>query len=455
MLKNEIYLDNNATTMMPKSVINEMEKWFNKTNPSGDDISSKKSNEMINMFKYKIAKLGEFKLAVCDNVNTSNDEADAEDNEYFVIITSCASESNATIIKSLSDSYGLKTGEKPHIITSAYEHKSIDEAVNLLLEQNKIELTKLKPVHGFITPESVKRAIKSNTCLISIIHGNNETGAINDIAAIGRVAREACIPLHSDTVQTYGKYVIKPNEFDLDAMSVSAHKWYGSPGLGLLIIRRKLVDAYEMCSLIPGSQNSGLRGGTYNLPAIGAASAAFDYNFGITKTMLKLPGKFTTNRKEKNKNLLILKKYMIKMLKSKCPYQTLDEHRLKNIIKPVKLIQITPDDSNSLPNTLFIAIEFHKKTIDGKLTKVAVCNKKIKEYLGSFGIIIGTGSACNSTSRNSSHVLDAILLDPDENNLTKSVIRISLSDITSKKQIDIFVDTFIKILTYIYDKKLS
>lgn len=394
-METSVYLDNNASTIIPNEVKKEIVEWINCGNPSTLYGKSDECKQLMKNLRNYIARKCGFSLK-----------------KYCILFTSCASESNNTIIRSVCDSYAAKTNKFPHVVTSQIEHKSILECLENMEKLNLAEVTYVKPYNGVIRPIDVKDALQDNTCLISIMHGNNETGAMNNIKSIGLMAKQKGIPFHVDAVQTFGKYCFNPTELNVDAYSVSLHKLHGPLGIGLLIISKDLVDVYELCPIIAGAQNDHLRGGTENMPAIAGAFTALKYNF--------------EKREEKNDHILMLKKYLISELKKYIPYELLSEYPNDELVR-IKIVQISPN-RNCMCNTLLISVLDRQDDL---------CNKKICEELSKRNICIGTGSACNSnSSRNVSHVLDAMDI-PDE--LTKGVIRISLSHMNTKDDIDKFV----------------
>jgi cysteine desulfurase len=256
------YLDANGTTLMSEKTIGVINRWFNRGNPSSIYSSASESQKLMNSFRSFIAK-----------------ECEIDQNEWEILFTSGASESNSHILTSAARSYAMKTGNMPHIISTAIEHKSIIKCCELLERDQLATLTIVKPmINGLIDPESIAREIRSNTCIITCMSANNETGAINNIQRIGELAHAQNIPFHTDAVQIFGKSIIKPIIHNVDALSISMHKINGPLGCGLLIISKLLVEGYELSPHICGTQNSGLRGGTENLPAIAGSFAAFKFN---------------------------------------------------------------------------------------------------------------------------------------------------------------------------------
>lgn len=396
------YLDANATTFMPDIVIKSMLKWTNKGNPSATYKSAKDSKDLINNFS---------NLIMSDN-NLSN---------FTLLFTSGASESNSHILISSVRSFLTKTGHLPHIIISSVEHKSIlkcceDLRIDKLCQYSIVNVQLSGSDYGMVDPNELERLIKPNTCLISIMTANNETGIINNIPLLASISHKHKIPFHTDCTQSFGKFGLYNG---VDAMSLSFHKIYGPPGLGCLLIRNTFIDGYNLKALISGTQNKELRGGTENMPAIGAAYAAYRYT--------------NLYRDKKNKYLMDLKNMFMYLINSSisCFYieDFITEKNQKN-----KIFWIANKDENKmLPNTILLAVY-----------KSNFCNIRMKHELEKNNIIISIGSACNTSSNNASSVIQSLNI-PIE--LQPGVLRISLSDTTTKENITTFVSLFIKLLS--------
>lgn len=420
-----IYFDNNATTIMPQEVINQMVAWCNKGNPSASYYSATKSREMMDEFREYMANIGKF--TVCKSDAFSDKIADCM---YNIIFTSGASESNCMVISSVIKSWTTCTPRRPHIVTSSIEHKSILDMIGDYVTSGKLTVTYVVPTNsGHILPEDVSDAITQDTCLVSIMHANNETGAINDIKTIGDLAHKKGVPFHTDVVQTYGKFPMRPIDMNVDACSISFHKFGGPPGIGALIIKQKLIWGYSLSPMIYGTQNYGLRGGTENLPGIGAAYAA-------TKIM-------NNNREEKNNKMAALKTKLISSIRTNITTITYIEY-IKLIKPPAKTYIVLISDNNAgyLPNTILLSVVSHD---------VIVCNAKIKLALEKQGIIISVGSACNTASSKASHVLYAMNAD---DRIKRGALRISLSENNNAAQVDSFVTKFMNVIAaHISQKK--
>lgn len=403
-----IYLDNNANSLMPHRVINEITRWFNTGNPLGFS---------------KFAEYGRKKINSLKSIAAINPD------KYETIINSGASESNAHILQLFIHSYKL-----PHFIVSSIEHKSILECCYEYEKSGQIELSIIPidvagPFYGMVDPHSVSAAIRKNTVLISIMGANNETGIINPILDIGKIASSRNIHFHSDLTQLFPKINLAkfdPEHFGLSSWSISFHKLGGPIGVGALIISRdeikKLKDMNENLSIIFGTQNNGLRGGTENLPLIAGAYESLILS--------------QENRDAKNSYLNFLRREFIEELAKYMDVSTITEYlRLRNRKRFRGIILITPINEKSIPNTILFAF-----CSDKNIKNSDVCKELRKK-----GIIIGVGSACNNAIKKSSasHVINAIDLPK---NLHESVIRISFPDSISVKNVNIAAQEIAKYL---------
>jgi cysteine desulfurase len=405
-----IYFDNNATTMINTQAKKTHSDWLGCYNASSDSKIARPAKQQLEKAKDAI-------LAHC-GVSTAS---------HTVLFTSGATESNCLIIKSCVKSYKRKLIErgsdlKPHVITSALEHHSVIECLHDLETCGDIDITYIEPtIYGNILPSDVHTAIRPNTCLITIMFANNEIPVINNLSEIGAIAHEKHIPVHSDCVQIFGKYKINMNTHNLDALSASAHKFYGPKGVGILIINNKLIEGYGLTAEIHGSQQYGLRGGTENIAGISSMMVALKLTFN--------------KRQEKNKKLYKLREYMLNALSNIFPFGEYLKYLYGKDIKiPMELVSLGPPDKQKgfiLPNTILLAIV--------KNTGKPFCNVELKKTLDCKNIVVSIGSACLTGSKSASHVLNAIGAPPV---IKRGVIRISFSDSNTIDEINKFCKIF-------------
>lgn len=388
------YLNNNATTATPEVVKNEIHKWLGCGNASVDP----KSKKLLEDAKKYIAKHCHISL-----------------NDYEVIFTSCASESNSTIINSVK---GLK---RKNIITTEIEHNSILKSCSHL----DVEVKYVKPnKYGLVSVESIEKLINKNTVLISIMYVNNEVGSINPIADIGLLAKKHNIPFHCDAVQMFGKCRLNIPKLNVDAISMSFHKLYGPPGIGLLVMKKSFSHRRNVnfSPLIAGSQNNDLRGGTENIPYIAGSIAAMKWNFN--------------RRKEKNQYICKLIETIMNHLDKKYKFVNYAEFS-KSMLKEHEVIIVYYgyyNKSSQSCNTLLLSIATDRKKM---------CNMKMKKYLEENKVIVGIGSACNAKSKKASHVLYSLNAPPV---LRRGTLRVSLGDYNTAKDVQRFCQVYDKMI---------
>lgn len=301
-----------------------------------------------------------------------------------------------------ADNWAIKmTAEKfsdkgKHIITSAIEHHAVLHTCEYL-EKKGFEVTYVGvDEDGIIKLDELEKAIRPDTILISVMAANNEIGTIQPFANIGEIAKKHGIPFHTDAVQAFGHCSIDVEKDNIDMLSASAHKLNGPKGIGFLYVKKGL----RLPNLIHGGQQEqGRRAGTENVPGIVGFGAA------VTEAMAAMD-KRTAYEKE-------LRDYMIERILGEIPYCRLNGHREKR-----------------LPNNVNVSIRF----IEGE---------SLLMMLDMKGICASSGSACTSGSLDPSHVLLAIGL-PHE--IAHGSLRMSLSDETTKEDIDYTVDALKKIV---------
>ncbi len=286
-----IYLDYASLTPIDPKVTSEMKKYstFAFANPSSlykEGVNAKNA-------------LAEGRQKVADYLNAHSDE---------IIFTSGGTEANGLVLEGIARSAVHNGITKPHLIISSIEHSSIIETANMM-EKHGCEVTRLSvDKNGIITLEELKKSIKENTILVSIMMVNNEIGSIQPIKEIAKIVRDArkakgtIYPLlHTDAAQALYEEINTEN-LGVDLLTLDGSKIYGPRGIGALYIKRAVIDAKQIEPIIlGGGQESGLRSGTENIPAIMGLAKAFEL---ITKL-----------RNKETKNVAKLKTLFIEGLK--------------------------------------------------------------------------------------------------------------------------------------------
>ena len=244
----QVYLDNNATTMVDPLVVDAMMPFFSEMygNPNS-------------LHKFGTASHPALSKAI-DQVYTALNASDNDD----VVFTSCATESNNWVLQSVFTDH-IINGDKNHIVTTEVEHPSILSTCKYLEDQG-VKVTYL-PVNeqGIVEAETVKAFITEKTALVSIMWASNETGMIFPIKEIGEICKEKGVLFHSDAVQAVGKIRVDLQATHIDFVSMSAHKFHGPKGVGALYIK----DSQALTPLLHGGEHmGGRRSGTLNVPLI-------------------------------------------------------------------------------------------------------------------------------------------------------------------------------------------
>jgi cysteine desulfurase len=248
-MKLPIYLDNHATTPMDPEVLKAMLPYF--TDVFGNAASRNHeygwtAEAAVERARSQIAKL----------IGASEKE---------IIFTSGATESDNLAVVGVAEMYKEKGR---HIITTPIEHKAILDSAHYL-ETKGYEVTYLNvDQYGRVSPEDVRKAIRPDTILVSIMFANNEVGTINPIAEISKVCREKGVIFHTDAVQAVGKIPVDVEKMGIDLLSVTAHKMYGPKGVGALYVRRKNPRVRLAPLIHGGGHERGMRSGTLNVPGI-------------------------------------------------------------------------------------------------------------------------------------------------------------------------------------------
>ena len=320
------------------------------------------------------------------------DALGANTNEIY--FTAGGSESDNWALKATAEAYRSKGN---HIITTKIEHHAILHTCEYL-EKEGFEVTYLDvDENGTVKLEDLRAAIRPTTILISIMFANNEIGTIEPIKEIGEIAKEHGILFHTDAVQAFGQVPINVDECHIDMLSASGHKLNGPKGIGFLYIRKGV----KIRSFVHGGgQERKRRAGTENVPGIVGMGAA-------TRRAIQTMAERTAKEAE-------LRDYLISRVLEEIPYTRLNGHPQKR-----------------LPNNANFSFRF----IEGESLLIMLDMK---------GICASSGSACTSGSLDPSHVLLAIGL-PHE--IAHGSLRLTLSDETTKEDIDYVVDSLKEIVT--------
>lgn len=372
----EIYLDNAATTKMDDAVFKEMIPYLkdNYGNPSSAYKIGRDNKEIIENARKEVAEI----------LNANPSEI------YF---TSGGSEADNMALKGIA----LENIDKgKHIITSKIEHPAVLDTCKEL-EREGFEISYIGvDENGIVDLTELENKIRKDTILISIMLANNEIGTIQPIKKISEIAKKNNILFHTDSVQAVGNIKIDVQDMNIDALSLSAHKFYGPKGMGVLYLKdgvrfRKYLNG--------GHQERNRRAGTENVAGIVGLSKAMSLSY--------------ENLEENNKRTIELRDYFINEIK-------------KNIEK----IKINGDLENRLPGNINVSFEF-------------VEADNILYELDKRGIYISTGSACTTGSIESSHVLRAIGLSDA---MAHATIRISIGKYNTREEIDHTIKCLIEIV---------
>lgn len=372
----KIYLDNNATTRLDDEVFESMIPFFKEE--YGNAFS-------LHLFGQETGKaVAEARKKVADVVGALPEE---------IIFTGSGTESDNIAVRGIARAY---KNRGKHIIVSAIEHPGIRNTCKDL-ESEGFEVTVIGVnENGVVNPEDIRKAIKDETILITVMYANNETGAIQPIAEIGKIAKENKVLFHVDAVQAMGKYDIKPKELGVDTLAFTAHKFYGPKGIGALYIRNGVRIGKVITG---GDQEKKLRPGTTNTPLIVGLANALEKQFN--------------NREEENERISKLRDYF-------------EEELLKRLPE----IVVNAKNTERLAGTSSVTFKY----VEGE---------SILLMLSLKGIAVSSGSACSSNDLQASHVLVAMGI-PEE--FAHGTIRFSLGKYNTKEEIDYTIDTVVEVI---------
>ena len=368
-----VYLDNSATTPVDPRVAEKMMACLTQDGNFGNPASRS------HLFGWKAEEaVEEARLQVASLIN-----ADARE----IVWTSGATEANNLALKGVAYAYRQKGR---HIITSMIEHKAVLDPCKQL-EKEGFEVTYLQPdKHGVISPEQVAAAIKEDTILISLMHGNNELGVLTDIESIGAITRSKGIFLHVDAAQTTGKVSIDVNAMNVDLMSLTAHKTYGPKGIGALFVRRSPKVKLE-AQIHGGGHERGMRSGTLATHQIVGMGEAF--------------------------------RIAAQDMESDCTRIRVLRERLWEGLSTMDGVHLNGDAEQRVAGVINVGFA----DVDGEVLLMSLSD-----------IAVSSGSACTSASLEPSYVLRAIGLAED---LAHSSLRLSVGRFTTEEEVDFAIQT--------------
>jgi cysteine desulfurase len=368
-----VYLDNSATTPVDPSVAEKMMACLTLDGNFGNPASRS------HLFGWRAEEAVEdARLQVATLINADSRE---------IVWTSGATEANNLALKGVAHAYRQKGR---HIITSMIEHKAVLDPCKQL-EKEGFEVTYLQPdCHGVISPNQVEEALREDTILVSLMHGNNELGVLTDIVTIGKLTLSRGVILHVDAAQTTGKVAIDVNAMNVDLMSLTAHKTYGPKGIGALYVRRSPKIKLE-AQIHGGGHERGMRSGTLATHQIVGMGEAF-----------RLAGA-----------LMVVDCERIQSLRE----------RLWLSLSDLLGVHLNGDSDQRVAGVINVGFA----DVDGEVLLMS---------LGD--IAVSSGSACTSASLEPSYVLRAIGL---AENLAHSSLRLSVGRFTTEEEIDFVAET--------------
>ncbi len=363
-----VYLDNNATTQCDPQVVAAMLPYFSEKygNASSMHTFGGENRHVIDQARHTVA----------DFINAAYDDE--------IIFTSCASESDNTAIFSAVRA----NRHKKHIITSAVEHPAVLEPFRYLQTQGyRVDYIGVDE-QGRFNRDQFKAVLDEDTALVSVMWANSETGTIFPIEEIAKLAHEKGALFHTDAVQAGGKIPVDVQAAGVDMLSLSAHKFHGPKGIGVLYVKR---GTRFLPYLMGGHQEQHRRAGTENVP----------YIVGLAKAAQLAKKRLADGTMEK--------------------VAALRDRLEQGILAQIPDVKVNGDPQHRVPNTTNVSFGY----IEGE---------SILMYLNDFGICASSGSACTSGSLEPSHVLRAMHV-PFE--FAHGSVRFSLSDQTTQADIDL------------------
>ena len=373
-----IYLDHAATTPTDPAVVQVMLPYFTQQfgNPSSIYRTGQDARAALDRARAQVARV-----------------LGAKTSE--IVFTSGATESNNLAIRGVAWAARLKAshGPAPHIVTSVVEHHAVLHTCDALERQGFVVTRVACDNEGRVRPEDIEAAIRPETCLISVMYANNEVGTIQPVAEIGAIARRHGIPFHTDAVQAAGVRSLNVNELGIDLLSLSAHKFYGPKGVGLVYLRKHTPIEFQQEG---GGQESGRRGGTENVPLI----------VGMAEALARADA----GRAAYNAFCAALRDRLWEGIRT-----SIDDVVLNG----------PPLDATRLPNNLNVSF----RGVQGETVLLS---------LDMGGVAASAGSACTTGNAEPSHVLLASGLSEAE---ARASLRLTVGRGNSEAEIDGAIDT--------------
>lgn len=365
-----IYLDHNATTPVRPEVRDRMSPFFGEL--FGNPSSAHSFGQEVKV------QFEEARQRIADQLGAATAQ---------IVFTGGGTESDNHAIKGVAFA-----AEKGHIITALTEHPAVLQTVSWLAKKG-FDATYLNvDAMGNIDPDDVKKALRPDTILVTIMHLNNEVGTIQPIEEIGAITKEAGVYFHTDAVQSFGKLPTKVDDLNVDLLSIAAHKIYGPKGVGALYIRKGTrIDPL----IIGGAQEKRRRSGTENIAGI----------VGFGEAIVQAEAE----REEVYERLSGLR-----------------EKLMRGITENVPEVIINGDPKRTFPSTVSASVSH----VEGESLLLS---------LDMEGIAVSTGSACSSGSLEPSHVLVAMGI---ETVLAQGTLRFSMGRGTTEAEIDHLLDVF-------------
>ena len=367
-----IYLDNAASTQIHEDVLESMLPYLK------EQYGNASSIHRYGRLAKKAIEKARKQIALLINADPSE-----------ILITSGGTESNNTVLMGISSN-------DSSIVTSSIEHDAILEPCKKLT-QNGFHVDYL-PVDKFgtVDPLELKNHLSDNTCLVSIMFGNNEVGTVQKISEIAKICNERKIPFHTDAVQAVGKIPINVKELGIDLLSISSHKLHGPKGIGALYIKNGIkIDPV----ILGGGQEHGLRSGTENVANIVGFGKACE----IAKNNLNDNMKYVT---------------------------ALRDMLIEKVLNEIPEVTLNGDPKSRLPN-------------NAHFTFLGVNGEDLIIKLDEYGIAASTGSACSVNTQRASHVLQAMGFSHEQ--ITGS-LRLTMGVFNNEKDIEQTVTSLKKIV---------